>query len=96
MKITAIAAALSLAAAAGAAQAQSSDAGWYGGIHLGVARASVEGIDDTHEASGGLDAGYRLNRYFAVEGSADRLGHFSSGYDVRALSLSAVGFLPLA
>ena len=97
MKTTAIAAALSLAAAAGAAQAQSSDAsGWYGGIHLGAARANVDGVDDDYKTSGGLDAGYRLNRNFAVEGSADELGHFSPDYKVRALSLSAVGFLPLA
>jgi OmpA-OmpF porin, OOP family len=96
MRTTAIVAALSFAAAAGAAQAQSSEAGWYGGIHLGGARANVDGVDDGNKASGGIDAGYRLNRNFAVEGSADRLGHFSPDYDVRALSLSAVGFLPLA
>jgi OOP family OmpA-OmpF porin len=96
MTRTAIAAALSLAAAAGAAQAQSSDAGWYGGIHLGVARANVDGVDEGNEASGGLDAGYRFNRNFALEGSADRLGDFSPDYNVRALSLSAVGLLPLA
>jgi OOP family OmpA-OmpF porin len=96
MRRTAIAAALSLAAAAGAAQAQSSDAGWYGGIHVGAARANVDGVDDDYKASGGIDGGYRFNRSFAVEASADELGHFTPDYHARALSLSAVGFLPLA
>jgi OmpA-OmpF porin, OOP family len=95
MKTTTVAAALAFALAAGAAQAQSAEArGWYGGIDLGQGRARVDGLDDNRDTSVGVDAGYRFNRNFAVEGGYTRLGDFSPSYNARALSLSAIGLLP--
>jgi OOP family OmpA-OmpF porin len=100
MKKTRIAAALSLALACGAAQAQIGEPrgdarGWYGGIDLGQGRARVDGLNDSRDTSLGADAGYRFNRNFAVEGGYTRLGDFSPSYNARALSLSAIGLLPL-
>jgi OmpA-OmpF porin, OOP family len=96
MKTTAVAAALLLTLAGGAAQAQSGEArGWYGAIDLGQGRARVDGLEDNRDTSLGLDAGYRFNRNFALEGGYTRLGDFSPSYKARALSLSAIGLLPL-
>ena len=95
MKTSTLAAALSLALAALSAHAQSGEAGgWYGGIDLGQGRARVNGLDDNRDTSFGVDAGYRFNRNFALEGGYTRLGDFSPSYNARALSLSAIGLLP--
>jgi OmpA-OmpF porin, OOP family len=97
MRKTAIAAALALSLGAGLAQAQASDStsGFYGGIDIGHSRLNASGLDDDTGTALGLDAGYRLNRYFAVEAGYAHLGDFSPSYQARALSLSAIGILPL-
>ena len=92
MKSTAIA----LALAAGAAHAQSSaPAAWYGAVNLGQARVHVDRLSDNRDTSFGVDVGYRFKRSFAVEGSFVRLGAFQPSYNVRALSIAGVGFLPI-
>ena len=94
MKSTAIAIALALAAGAANAQ-QSVPAAWYGAVDLGQARVHVDRLSDNRDTSFGVDVGYRLNRSFAVEGSFVRLGAFQPSYNVRALSIAGVGFLPI-
>jgi OOP family OmpA-OmpF porin len=96
-----VAAALALGTSVAAAQ----QAGWYGGLDLGASHLS--GIDlgdslDRSDTALGVDLGYRVNRNFAVEGAYTDLGkfHFSSSagdgdFRPKAVSLSAVGILPL-
>jgi OOP family OmpA-OmpF porin len=88
--------AIVLVLAAGAAQAQSEPpGGWYGAVNLGQARVHVDRLTDNRNTSFGVDLGYRLNRSFALEGSFVRLGSFEPSYDVRALSIAGIGFLPI-
>src|SRR4051812_3266107 len=93
--ITAAAAALSLAAGFAQAQATNTAPGFFAGIDMGKSHANVEGLNDQNDTSFGVNGGYRVNRNFAVEGAYTRLGNFSPSYDVHALSLSALGILPL-
>ena len=94
--------------ALGASGAFAQEAGWYGGIDVGGSHLSginTDSLDSFDKSDTGFDVnlGYRLNRNFAVEGAYTDLGkfHFSSAAlgdgDVKptALSLSAVGILPL-
>ena len=94
--------------ALGASGAFAQEAGWYGGIDVGASHLSgmnTDSIDslDKSDAGVGVNLGYRLNRNFAVEGAYTDLGkfHFSSAAagdgDIKpkAVSLSAVGILPL-
>lgn len=115
-----------LALQAGFAQAQDREAGFYGGLDLGRSdlHLSGSGIDgalanqgiggsssnDKRDTSYGLNLGYRVNRYWAVEGAYARLGDFAYNsnvatpaadtvqgkYKVDTVSLSALGILPLA
>jgi OmpA-OmpF porin, OOP family len=98
-------------------------AGWYAGLDLGRSRLGMSGTDvdgalanqgiassttlDQTDTSFGVNAGFRFNRYFALEGAYERLGQFdysaSTGTDTidgkfkaNALSLAAVGIYPLA
>jgi OmpA-OmpF porin, OOP family len=96
-----VAAALVLGTSVAGAQ----EAGWYGGLDLG--RSRLSGIDvgdalDRSDNAFGFDLGYRVNRNFAVEGAFTDLGKFqfsTPGGDgelrPKAVSLSAVGILPL-
>jgi len=88
-------AAAALALGAGLARAQES--GWYAGTDVGASRLHVDGVGSNSDTAFGIDGGYRLNRNFAVEAAADRIGRFGSdpSYDVNAYSLAAVGILPL-
>ena len=92
----------------GASGAFAQEAGWYGGLDVGASHLSginTDSLDsfDKSDTAFDLNLGYRLNRNFAVEGAYTDLGkfHFSSAAlgdgDVKptALSLSAVGILPL-
>src|SRR5690349_15351145 len=94
-KLMAGAATVALLVCAGAARAQQS--GFYGDVDLGRSRLHVDGVDDQNATSYGLNAGYRVNRNFAVEGGYARLGDFGDqvSYKANALSLSALGLLPL-
>ncbi|MFZ5465215.1 MAG: outer membrane beta-barrel protein [Pseudomonadota bacterium] len=105
--------------AVGTAQAQE---GWYGGISFGSSNAELkEGLAPAAGATGftiGRDErdpgykvllGYRLGRYFAVEGGYAHLGEFRLTRDVTAptvgsvnadvrmkgLVIDAVGLLPM-
>jgi OOP family OmpA-OmpF porin len=114
-----------LALQAGFAQAQARDSGFYGGLDLGRSdlHASGGGIDGAlanqgigassstgnRDTSYGLNLGYRVNQYWAVEAAYTRLGDFAyssnvaspaadtvqGSYRVNALSVSALGFVPL-
>jgi opacity protein-like surface antigen len=114
-----------LALQAGLAEAQERDAGFYGGFDLGRSdfHASASGPDgalanqgiagssslDRRDTAYGLNLGYRVSRYWAVETAYTRLGEFGyasnvtapaadtvqGSYKVNALSLSALGFVPL-
>ena len=89
-------AAICLGIAAAAAQAQSpAPSAWYGAVNIGQARVHVDRLTEERDTSFGVDLGYRLNRSFAVEGSFVRLGAFQPSYNVRALTLSGIGFLPI-
>ena len=97
--------------------------GWYAGLDVGRSRLGMNGSDvdgafanqgigsstslDQTDTSFGVNAGYRFNPYFAVEGAYARLGSFdysaSTGTDTidgkskaSALSLSGVGIYPFA
>jgi OmpA-OmpF porin, OOP family len=81
--------------------AQTLQSGWYGGIDIGRTRTDADIADRTDTALG-FDLGYRVNRNFALEGAYADLGKF--GYNVggvdgnyrpKALSLSAVGTMPV-
>ena len=65
------------------------EAGWYGGIDLGRSHTDADNVADRDGNGVGLDLGYRVNRNFALEGGYVDLDH------AKALSLSAVGLLPL-
>jgi OOP family OmpA-OmpF porin len=105
------------------AQAADARPGWYAGLDLGVGRAGVSGSDvdgalanqgvagsadiDNSGTAFGINGGYRLNRNFAVEAAAERLGSFdynstagadtiNGKYEANALSLAGVGFYPLS
>ena len=92
------------ALALGASGVYAQDTGWYGGLDLGRSRLSgidIGGLDRSDNALG-VDLGYRINRNLALEGAYTDLGKFdfstpAGGGEVRpkALSLSAVGILPL-
>jgi OmpA-OmpF porin, OOP family len=98
-------------------------AGWYAGLDVGRSRLGMNGSDvdgalanqgiasssrlDQSGTSYGVNAGYRFNNYFALEGAYQRLGSFdysaSSGSDTidgkfkaSALSLAGVGIYPLS
>ena len=96
-----VAAALALGTSVAAAQ----EAGWYGGLDLGASHLSgidIGGSLDRSDTAFGVDLGYRFNRNFAVEGAYTDLGkfHFSTSagdgdFHPKAVSLSAVGILPL-
>lgn len=95
--------------------------GWYAGLDLGRSRLGMNGSDvdgalanqgigsstslDQTDTSFGVNAGYRFNPYFALEGAYARLGSFdysaSTGADTidgkfkaSALSLAGVGMYP--
>ena len=96
MSKTAIVSALVLSLGAGLAQAQSKDeAGFYAGIDIGRSSLNVGGLNENHDTALGINAGYRFNRYFGVEAGYAHLGNFSPSYQAHALSLSAIGYLPL-
>jgi OOP family OmpA-OmpF porin len=98
MKKTTVAATLAaLSLCAGLAQAQTANTqpGFYAGIDVGASRLNAGGLSDDTGTSVGVNGGYRVNRNFAVEGAYDHLGNFSPSYQAHALSLSAVGILPL-
>ena len=96
---------------------------WYAGIDIGRSRLGMNGSDvdgafanqgiasstslDQTDTSFGVNAGYRFNNFFALEGAYARLGSFdySAGtgtdtidgkFKASALSLSGVGFYPLS
>jgi len=78
------------------------ETGWYGGIDLGRSRTDADNIADRKDTGLGIDLGYRVNRNFALEGAYVDLGKF--GYNVggvdgnyrpKALSLSALGIMPV-
>jgi hypothetical protein len=94
-KLITSAATLVLLLCGGLAHAQ--DSGWYAGVDVGRSRLHVDGIDSDKGANYGIDAGYRVNRNFALEGGYARLGDFGDGdsFKAKALSLSGVGLLPL-
>lgn len=96
-------------------------AGWYAGLDIGRSGLGMNGSDvdsafanqgiasstslDQTDTSYGLNAGYRFNPYFALEGAYARLGSFdysaSTGTDTidgkfkaSAFSLSGVGIYP--
>lgn len=98
-------------------------AGWYAGLDIGRSRLSMNGSDidsafgnqgiatstslDQTDTGYGLNAGYRFNPYFALEGGYMYLGNFnysaSTGtdtidgkYKASALSLAGVGFYPFS
>src|SRR5436190_15662552 len=88
----------------GRTMVKAQDAGWYGGLDLGASHLS--GLDlgslDRSDTAWGFDLGYRVNRNFALEGAYTDLGkfHYSTdtvdgSYRANALSLAAVGILPL-
>jgi OOP family OmpA-OmpF porin len=114
-----------LALQAGFAQAQDGDAKFYGGFDLGRSdlHLSGSGTDgalanqgiigsgslERRDTSYGFNLGYRINRTWAVEAAATRLGEFGysssvtspaadtvqGNYKVNALSVAALGFIPL-
>src|SRR5436189_3460988 len=98
-------------------------AGWYAGLDVGRSRLGMNGAEldgalanqgiassaslDQSDTSYGVNAGYRFNNYFALEGAYQRLGSFddsaSTGSDTidgkfkaSALSLAGVGIYPLS
>lgn len=98
-------------------------AGWYAGIDIGRSRLGMNGADvdgafanqgigsstslDQTDTSLGINAGYRFNNYFALEGAYQHLGSFdysaTTGTDTidgkfkaSALSLAGVGIYPLS
>jgi OOP family OmpA-OmpF porin len=94
--------------ALGASGAYAQETGWYGGLDVGgshVSGINTDSLDsfDKSDMAFDVNLGYRLNRNFALEGAYTDLGkfHFSSAAagdgDVKpkAVSLSAVGILPL-
>ncbi|MFN7752549.1 MAG: outer membrane beta-barrel protein [Pseudomonadota bacterium] len=103
---------------AGTAQAQGAGEGWYTGFGVAQVRLGFKAADfaigpagtastfDDTNAGYRFFAGYRLNRWFALEGGYDNLGHHrarltnTSGvaqveYRPDALRLSGVGSLAL-
>jgi len=97
--------------------------GWYAGLDIGRSRLGMNGSDvdgafanqgiasstslDQTDTAYGVNAGYRFNPYFAVEGGYMRLGSFdysaSTGTDTidgkfkaSALSLAGVGIYPFS
>ena len=95
MRKTVIASALALSLSAGLAHAQSDEKGFYAGIDIGRSSLNVSGLNENHDTALGINAGYRFNRNFALEGGYAHLGNFSPSYQAHALSLSAIGILPL-
>jgi OOP family OmpA-OmpF porin len=123
--VPAIAVLMGLASHTAHAQWLDATAGWYGGIDVGRSRTGLgagdtqgalsrQGVDasvtnERGDAAFGVNLGYRLNRNFAVEAAATKLGDFhwngvtsapgvdaiTGKYRVGAVSLSAVGFLPI-
>ena len=96
-----IVAAVALTLGTSVVHAQTQERGWYGGIDIGRSRTHAD-IADRTDTDLGFDLGYRVNRNFALEGAYADLGKF--GYNVggvdgnyrpKALSLSAVGMMPL-
>src|SRR6476646_6634438 len=92
--------------ALGASSAFAQETGWYGGLDVGSSHLSginTDSLDsfDKSDTAFDVNLGYRLNRNFALEGAYTDLGkfHFSSADDCdvkpKAVSLSAVGILPL-
>jgi OOP family OmpA-OmpF porin len=88
----------------GASIVHAQEAGWYGGLDIG--RSHLSGVDvdsiKREDTAFGFDLGYRVNRNFAVEGAYADLGKFpfstvagDGDYRAQALSLSAVGLLPV-
>jgi OOP family OmpA-OmpF porin len=98
-------------------------AGWYAGLDIGRSRLGMNGSDvdgafanqgiasstslDQTDTSYGVNAGYRFNNYFGLEGAYERLGSFNysanTGIDTidgkfkaSALSLAGVGFYPFS
>jgi OOP family OmpA-OmpF porin len=114
-----------LAASNGVTMAAPSDSGWYGDLDIGRSNLHLNGGDidnalanqgiagsssiDRHDTSLGANVGYRLNRYFALEGGYADLGKFDyssatsapaadtvqGDYKARAVSFAAVGIAPL-
>lgn len=76
--------------------------GFYAGADLGLGMPSLKtpnGVDKDSQAVAGVMAGYRFNRYFAVEGQYTGIGKVTDNVHgsvkADALSLSAVGSVPL-
>jgi OmpA-OmpF porin, OOP family len=114
-----------LLAAEGAALAAPGDSGWYGDLDVGRSNLRLNGGDidgalanqgisgsaaiDRHDTAFGANAGYRLNRNFALEGGYVDFGKFGyesatsspaadtvqGAYKANALSFAAVGIAPL-
>ena len=88
----------------GSTMVRAQETAWYGGLDLGGSHLS--GLDlgslDRNDTAFGFDLGYRVNRNFALEGAYTNLGkfHYSASaidgdYRATALSLAAVGIMPL-
>lgn len=95
---TNLAAILLLAAGAMNAQAE----GLYGGLNLGLGMPNLHtpnGVDKDKQAVAGALVGYKFNEYFGVEGQYTGIGkvtdNVSGSVKADALSLTAVGFVPL-
>jgi OOP family OmpA-OmpF porin len=114
-------AAVAFVVSSGVVHAQGDKAGWYAGLDIGRSRLGMNGSDvdgafgnqgiasstslDQTDTAYGVNAGYRFNPYFALEGGYAHLGSFdysaSTGtdtidgkYKASALSLSGVGIYP--
>ncbi|MDP8566791.1 porin family protein [Methylophilus aquaticus] len=76
--------------------------GFYGGLNLGLGMPDLRtpsGVDKDKQAVVGALAGYKFNDYFGIEGQYTGIGkvtdNVSGSVKADALSLTAVGFVPL-
>ena len=114
--------ALALSSGLAAAQSTVAKPGFYAGLDLGRSRLGLSGGDidsalanqgvasstsrDTGDTAYGINAGYRFNRNWGIEGAYTNFGDaafssttgtdtLSGKYKAHALSLAGVGYLPL-
>ncbi|WP_047533781.1 outer membrane protein [Methylotenera sp. N17] len=78
------------------------DYGFYAGLNIGIGKADFNtpnGLDKSRSLVSGLVLGYKLNQYFGVEGQYTGIGkvtdNVSGSAKADALSLSAIGYLPV-
>lgn len=76
--------------------------GFYGGFNLGLGMPDLRtpnGVDKDKQAVVGALAGYKFNDYFGIEGQYTGIGKVTDNVNgsvkADALSLTAVGFVPL-